>query len=246
MCSWNEKSVLVVGASSGIGDMTARYLDSLGARTFLVARDIDKLNQMCKEFRSGAVCMKFDLNEIEHINEIFEYASDNGFRFNGCFFSAGIDEGVPIRVNSIAKEENMMRVNTFSFLEIIKNITQKKYCEKDLSIVGISSIVTRVLNPGSVNYAMSKSAFQTAAKVAAREYVKRGIRINTISPALTDTRLIKSRKEEGGVYGDNGIHLQKYGYIEPIQISYLAEFLLSEKSKYITGANIEVSAGWGY
>ena len=80
----------------------------------------------------------------------------------------------------------------------------------------------------------------------AKEFVQRKIRVNCISPALTDTPLITSRKESGGIYADNGTHLQKLGYIEPMQIAYLTEFLLSEKAKYITAANIEVNAAWNY
>lgn len=246
MYNWKDKSVLIIGASSGIGEVAARHLDSLGAKTFLVARDSNKLKEICGELSEESDYMPFDLHNIESIKEIFEKAFENNHKFSGCFFSAGIDEGVPIRVNSINKEEEMMRVNTFSFLEVVKNITQKRYSTEDLSIVGMSSIVTKILNAGSVNYAMSKGALQIASKVAAREYSRRGIRVNTISPALTDTRLIMSRKEAGGLYADNGIHLQKYGYINPVQIAYLVEFLLSEKAKYITGADIEVSAGWGY
>ncbi len=246
MWNWKEKSVLIIGASSGIGESAARYLDSLGAQTFLVARDSDKLQKICGELSSGSDYMPYDLHDIENIKEIFERTLEKNYKFSGCFFSAGIDEGVPIRVNSVHKEEEMMRVNAFSFLEVVKLVTQKRYSTDELSIVGMSSIVTKILNAGSVNYAMSKGALQIVGKVAAREYSKRGIRVNTISPALTDTRLIKSRKDAGGLYADNGIHLQKYGYIDPMQIAYLVEFLLSEKAKYITGADIEVSAGWGY
>ena len=49
MCNWKDKSVLIIGASSGIGEATARYLDSLGAKTFLVARDANKLKEICGE-----------------------------------------------------------------------------------------------------------------------------------------------------------------------------------------------------
>ncbi len=244
--NWSTKKILIVGASSGMGEATARYLSSLGAWTFLVGRNEKKLQLLKEELGEQTSYIPIDLSETERIVEIFDAALERGYVFDGVFFSAGVDESLPIRVNSIGKEEKMLRINTLSFLELIKFATKKKYSADYLSIVGISSIVTKVLNAGSANYAMSKSALTAVAKVAAREYISRGVRVNTISPALTDTPLISDRKNSGGAFADNGIHLQKLGYIEPIQIAYLAEFLLSDKSKYITGADIEVSAGWGF
>ena len=245
--NWKNKNVLVVGASSGMGKSIAQYLNSLGANIFLVGRNEERL-QGVKELLKGSAndYLTYDLEDVENIGTIFSTTQKKGYKFDAFVFSAGIDCGMPIKVNNVQKDREMLNINTVSFLELVKYITKKKNCTENLSIVAISSIVTRILNPGSAIYASSKASLDTIVKVAAKEFVQRKIRVNCISPALTDTPLITSRKESGGIYADNGIHLQKLGYIEPMQIAYLTEFLLSEKAKYITAANIEVNAAWNY
>ena len=87
-------------------------------------------------------------------------------------------------------------------------------------------------------YAASKSAMNTAVKVMAKEFVKRKIRVNGILPAYVDTRMTQDIEDFVDVE-----KRQPFGLIDPRQIAYLAEFLLSEKSRFITGALIPVSAG---
>ena len=77
-------------------------------------------------------------------------------------------------------------------------------------------------------------------RLTSKEFLKRKIRVNAIMPSYVDTPMVA----EGGRFGmNNGIDQMPLGVIEPIQIAYLTEFLLSDRSKYITGAAIPVSAG---
>ena len=245
--NWKNKNVLIIGASSGMGKTIAQYLNSLGANIFLVGRNEEKLLGV-RQLLEGTSndYMVYDLEDVDNIGTIFSITQKKGYKFDAFVFTSGIDYSMPIKVNNLQKDREMLNINTVSFLELMKHVTKKKNCTENLSVVAISSIVTRILNPGSAVYAASKAALDTIVKVAAKEFVQRKIRVNCISPALTDTPLITSRKESGGIYADNGIHLQKFGYIEPMQIAYLTEFLLSEKANYITAANIEVNAAWNY
>ncbi len=243
---WAGKKIMLIGASSGMGECMAKYFNDLGASIFLVGRNEERLQDVCSSLKGENDYAVTDLAQIENVKDIFEVSSRLQYKFDGLIFTAGVDYAIPIKVNNPERAQMMMNINANSFLEILKYATKKKNCTEQLSIVAISSIVTTVLNPGSAVYAASKAALETIVKVAAKELLTRKIRVNCISPALTDTPMIAERKKSGGVYGENGVQLQKLGYIEPIQVAYLTDFLLSDKAKYMTGTVVEMSAAWGY
>ena len=93
----------------------------------------------------------------------------------------------------------------------------------------------------SIDYSVSKAALNASVKVISKEFIKRGIRVNAILPANVDTRMCDNLKKLGSV-----LDIQPMGFIEPRHVSYLIEYLLSDKAKYITGGLIPISAGMEY
>lgn len=234
------KWILVTGCSSGIGRVTAKYLDSVGYNLVLLARRADALTVLSEELSNLSLVMPCDLCDLEEIGRVFEICKEKGIKFDGMVHCAGIGANVPVRGNIIAEMQNTMTTNFFSFIELCKYFGLRKYSNDGASIVAISSISPLTCLPGSCNYAASKSAVNTSVRVMAKEYMKRGLRINAILPGYVNTPL--GPAEDDPVY----LSQQPLGIIRAEYIAYMVEFLLSEKGRYITGTLIPISGGMNY
>lgn len=236
------KHILVTGASSGIGLATAKYLDSLGDtyQLVLVARREEKLRSLQAELLHPSEVIPFDLDQTDRIEQIFSACREKNIKFDGLVHCAGMGINMSIRSNVIKDTASVMQTNYYSFMELGRCFSSRKYSNDGASMVAMSSISPFTCYPGAASYAASKAAINTAVRVMAKEFMKRGIRVNAICPAVVDTPMIlpsdiPKRQER-----------QPLGIIPPLYIAYLVEYLLSDKAKYMTGTLIPVSAGMDY
>lgn len=232
------KNVLITGASSGIGEQTARYLSEVGYHVIMVARNEKKLSEIAKELPNSCDIVPFDLMNLEQIEEIFKFCKEKEMKLDGFVHCAGITHDMPVRTNDLQELSEIHTINYASFVEFGKYFSKKKYSNDDSSIVAISSVASKYCSAGLCNYSASKAAVNAAVKVMAKEFIHRRIRVNSIMPAYVKTPMISDVEEREDLKG-----IQPLGIIEPIYISYLIEWLLSDKSKYVTGSHIPVSAG---
>lgn len=235
-----SKWILITGASSGIGLITAQYLNSQGYSLVLVARSYDRLHQLERDLTGENLVCAADLCDLKNIGNIFESCKQKGIKLDGMVHCAGIGHNVPVRGNIIEDMQNTMTTNYFSFVELVKHFCGRKYSNEGASIVAISSISPLTCYPGACNYAASKSAINASVKVMSKEYMKRKIRVNAILPGYVNTPLGPS--EDDPAY----LAQQPLGIIKAEYISYMVEFLLSEKSRFITGTLIPISGGMNY
>lgn len=239
-----QKNILVTGASSGIGKAVTEYLLSIGSNVVMVARSIDKLKQIAeREWLGKTYVYHYDLNNLESIKQIFDYCKDQGIKLDGIVHCAGLTANMPLRVNNVETVDRLLRVNLEAFIQICKYAASKKYTNDNASIVTLSSTSSIRAGKGLSVYSASKAAINMFVKSAALEMRYRGIRINAIAPAVTKTEMYyQSIKEIPGM--EEGVLAnQVFGVIEPLYIAYLVEFLLCNRSKYISGETILVSAG---
>lgn len=237
-----KKTVLVTGASSGIGAATSEYLSEQGYFVVLVARNEDRLNQISEKLSGESLIVPYDLSETAHIEDIFTKCRDNGIQLDGLVHCAGINNDIPIRANDIEIMKEVTAINYYSFVELGKYFNKKKYSNDRASVVAISSSAAETCAKGMCTYAASKAALNAAVKVMGREFLKRYQRVNAIMPTFVDTPMAVRMDDALGDL-DSKIAGQPLGLIAPEQIAYLVEFLISDKSSYITGACIPVSAG---
>lgn len=234
------KWILITGCSSGIGRVTAKYLDSMGYNLILVARSADKLQILSEELRNRSLIFPCDLCVLEQIGNIFECCKEKGIKLDGMVHCAGIGANVPVRGNVIADMQNTMTTNFFSFVELCKYFGMRKYSNDEASIVAISSISPLTCLPGACNYAASKNAINASVRVMSKEYMKRKLRVNAILPGYVNTPL--GPAEDDPAY----IAQQPLGIIRAEYVAYMVEFLLSERARYITGTLIPISGGMSY
>lgn len=237
------KTILVLGASSGIGEATARYLAEQGNTVVLVARNAKKMENVINKLPTKAYWFSYDLQNLEEIESIFAYCKDVVGKLDGMVYCAGINRDQPLRTNSLSDMIEVTNVNYMAFVEAGKYFGKKKYSADNASIVAISSSVTGTSVSGMCTYSASKRALEAATFTMAKEYVKRGIRANVIAPAFVDTAMAHELDDWEKSLDERLKDKQPLGLIEPVHIAYLVEFLLSDKAKYITAARIPVTAG---
>lgn len=235
------KNILVTGASQGIGEAVARHLSEQGAQVVMVARNEKKLTQIQKTLNNKSLVCQYDLNDLENIEKIFLRCKEEGLKLDGMVHCAGINKDMPIRSNDIEAMNEVMRVNYMSFVTLSKFFVRRKYSNDESCVLAISSNATNTNAAGMCTYTSSKIALEAAVKILAKETLKRRIRVNAIAPAWVNTEMVKNT--ENYVDANAIVASQPLGIIPPVYIAYLVDFLMSEKSKYITGAVIPVSGG---
>ena len=235
-----NKWILVTGASSGIGLEIAKYLDFKGYNLVLTARSKGKLHNVQCSLKNDSLILPIDLQNLQEIEALFKKIKEKAIKLGGMIHCAGIGSNLPIRSNNIEDMKNTMTTNYFSFVELGKYFSKKSYSVDESSIVAISSISPLTCYAGACNYAASKASINIAVKIMAKEFMKRRIRVNAILPAYVNTPLGPAEDDE--LY----VQQQPLGIIKAEYIAYLVEYLLSEKSKYMTGTLIPMSGGMTY
>lgn len=236
------KNILITGASRGIGRGVAEYFLQKGANVVLVARDKEKLRELQQEYPDTAYPYPFDLENTEEIESIFVFCKEKGLKLHGMLHAAGISIDCPARSLDLSEAGRVFGINYFAYVALTKYFLSKKYSENDACILVMSSMASFQCEKAMSQYAASKSAINAHTKVVAREGGKRRIRANAIAPAFVDTDMTQDEYDILENFEQN-LKKQTFGMIPVSQIAYLAEFLMSDRAAYITGAVIPVTGG---
>ena len=242
------KTILVTGASSGIGRQCAIDCSRMGARVVAVARNQERLDETLSLMEGeGHRCYSYDLSAVEGIGELVgTIVADNG-RLDGMVYAAGIEKTMPFKLLKPNDYEELLKINTISALEMTRGVCNFKNFSK-LSgggIVLIASITASIARGGTAAYSASKGALVSAARVLASELSYRKIRVNCISPGTVLTPMMQNYLEKLSEEDYNkrigGFPL---GLGETTDISNACIFLLSDASRWITGQNIIIDGGF--
>lgn len=241
-----NKTVLVTGATSGIGWAVAGRLATEGAKIVAVGRNKEKLAELEQKFPDRIYPYAYDLLDLEHIQEIFVFCREKGFKLDGLVHCAGIAINSVIRANDIEEMEETMRINCFAFMELGKYFSMKKYSHDGAALVAISSVEAFKNEKGLSQYAASKAALNSVVKTMSKEFMRRKIRVNAILPANVKTPMMMNIARQIENYLEMAEEWQPMGLIEPEYIAYLAEYLLSDCARYMTGELVVMSGGLEY
>ena len=238
------KRILVTGASSGIGAAISKTLSDSGAEVIMVARNAEKLATAAESMGIQGY-YSVDLSDVPGIGAQIESIIKERGPLDGFVHSAGIGTVRPIKMCTYEYMKQMMDINFFSFIEIIRVITKKKNFNEGMGIVGISSVAAEEGNQSKTGYCASKAAMNGAIRCLAKELAPKKIRVNAVMPGITRTAIFDQIMDDGGDSDDlKGILQRQYlGICEPENIAATVAFLLSEAANYITGSSIAVDSG---
>lgn len=238
------KTVLITGASSGIGQATAVACSRMGARVFVTARNEERLQQTFEQLNpdvEGHMQLIADLTSQDELERLLEMLPP----LDGAVFCAGNSTTLPLQFGSREKFDEMFNVNFFAPVELLRLLYKKKRLNKGASVVLIASIGgTHSFMPGNGVYGASKAALNSIMKYAAREYASRRVRINSICPGMVDTPLIHrgTITEEQLAEDAKKYPLGRYGV--PDDIANGAVYLLSDASCWLTGHDLVIDGGF--
>ena len=239
--SLEGRTILVVGASSGIGQCTAIECSKLGARVIICARKEDALRETLSQMEGDG--HQILLAELT-VQEDLERLAQETPTIDGLVLSAGKGLTLPFPFATREKFDEIMNINYFSQVEILRLLLKKKKIAKGASIVFVSSVGgVKVFNVGGAIYGASKSAIDATMKFCAKELASKKIRVNSINPGMTKTKLI-----DRGTLTDEQFQadIEKYPlkrYGEPIDIALGIIYLLSNASSWVTGQALCIDGG---
>lgn len=243
--SLEGKTILITGASSGIGRQCAIDCSKMGARVVLVARNQERLEETVSLMEGdGHRAYSFDLAQLDGVKDlIVQIVADNG-KLDGFIHAAGIEKTAPVKLLTPEDYDSVYKTNCLSAFEIAKNLGLKQI-NAESSIVFIASISGVIARTGLAAYSASKGAMISASKVMALEFAKRKIRVNTVSPGTILTpmmeKALNEMPEEDRIKRVEGFPL---GLGQTTDISNACIYLLSDASKWITGQNLIVDGGY--
>lgn len=239
------KTILITGASDGIGKETALLASKLGAKIILVARSEEKLrNTMDTLEGKGHRWYSFDLKEIDKIESLIKNVVTENGALDGFVHCAGIANVRPLKSSSYDFIHDVMLINFYSFVEITRCITKKNMYKEGMSIVAMSSSSSIRGYKAKTAYCASKSALDGAIRAISKELGPKNIRINSIIASFIKTDMFERFKERFGKDEKDSI-FDKYllGVGEPIDVASSIAFLLSDASRIITGTAFVVDSG---
>lgn len=240
--SLEGKTILVTGASSGIGRATAIACSQMGAVVVVTGRNEPRLQETLDALEgSGHQMIVADIAN----NDQIDYLVDQIPAINGLVNNAGITETCPTQFIKRDKLNRVMEVNTIAPILLTQRILKKKKLGKGGSIVFTCSISgTCVCVGGNVLYSASKGAIHGFMKNAALDLAHKGIRVNDVCPGMIDTHIL-----DAGTISEEQLEIEAQRYPmkrfgKPEEVAYGIIYLLSDASSFVTGSSIVIDGGF--
>jgi len=234
------KHILVTGASSGMGKVFSQMIAREGARVSLLARNEMRLSQTFNslpgEGHSIIVC---DLTDEEQIKNVVS----NIEPLDGVVFCAGINDYVLLKFVKQEKIDSLFKTNYYSQIILSQYLVKKKLLKKGASLVFISSLASQLGVPGTLLYASSKAAMNSAVRVMAAELASQSIRVNSICPGIVKTEMLSGTN----ISEDQFVEQEKdypLGLGTPEDVGHAVIYHLSDGSRWMTGQNMVIDGGY--
>lgn len=243
--SLENKTILITGASSGIGEATAIACDQQGATVLLLGRNEERLNGTLNKLSNrNHRLLAIELTEFEALSEQLVVFLKDVLSIDGVVHAAGITSTYPFRLFKPEQLDHILKVNVQTAFYLTK-LVLPKLNKQASSVVFMSSIMASVGETAKAMYAMSKGAVSAGAKSLAIEYASRNVRVNTVAPGIVNTPMTANAtyKTNEKLLAET---LAKYplGFGEPEDVANTCLFLLSDASKWITGTEIIIDGGY--
>ena len=247
--SLEGRTIVVTGASSGIGRQCAIDCSRQGAKVVAIARNQERLDETLSMLEGdGHHSYSYDFTNCDGIADLVSTIVSDCGRIGGMIYAAGIEKTQPFKMLKPEDYSEILKINTLSALEMARQVSSIKYFEKsDIGggIIFIASITATIARAGTAAYSASKGALISSTRVLASELAKRKVRVNCISPGTVLTPLMQNYlstlSEEDYNKRISGFPL---GLGEPRDVSLACVYLLSDAARWVTGQNLIIDGGY--
>ena len=236
-----DKTILITGASSGIGAETAIHCSKMGGKLFITARNQERLDHTFAQLEGqGHEQCIADLvceNEIDHLVAHLPV-------LDGIVLNAGISSRKIIKFLKKEEIDRMFLTNFQAPVLMTQKLIAGKKLKKAASVVFISSIAASECTPGNCIYGATKGALNSFSGYLARELVPQRIRVNTVLPGIIKTPLLLDNdvSDEQWEIDEKKYLLGRFGV--PEDVACLINYLLSDASQWMTGTFITIDGGY--
>ncbi|MDD4437252.1 MAG: SDR family NAD(P)-dependent oxidoreductase [Tissierellia bacterium] len=242
--SLKGKTILVTGASSGLGQSIAVESSKMGATVIITARNSDRLRQTY-EMLEGDSHQKIiaDLANLDDINSLVEQCPP----LDGLVNCAGIAKLTLIQFINKANVEEIFNINTFAPIVLTSLLVKKKRIKRGGSIVFISAVSGVYMSSvGESLYSATKGALNGFVKGIALDLAPKNIRVNSITPGLVPTNILNEAKtmfSEDEIFERRKKQYPLGRFGNPDDIAFGTIYLLSDASKWVTGSALLIDGG---
>lgn len=234
------KTILVTGASSGIGRGICIECAKMGARVLLMARNEERLSETRSQMEGeGHEILRTDLCSSDDISTMVE----NLPMIDGMVLCAGIIKTMPVKNITEEAMTEIFNANILGSIKLCSRILRKKKLNRSGSVVFISSVSTFNVKVGNSLYSATKGAVNSFAKAMALEVSKQQMRVNCIQPGFVPSNILTTHG-----MGEEALQWYKerhpLGLGTPEDIANGCIYLLSDASKWMTGSVMTIDGGY--
>jgi len=235
----NGKTILVTGASQGLGEAVARACANAGAKVIVSGRDTDRLAAVLENLEGdGHRMLPADLTDMAQLRQL---AADCG-PLDGVVHSAGVRGLSPMKMVSDTFLRQVMEINYIAPMMLTRHLLAKQVVRQGGSLVFMSSIAALTGTVGLGPYAGSKAALLGSIRPMALELAKRGIRANALCAGIVETALTTIDREWFEAIRTR----YPLDVGQPEDIAWACLFFLSDASRKITGIGFSLDGGVEY
>lgn len=239
------RTILVTGASSGIGRASAVYLSRLGARIIASGRDAERLTETLDQLEGeGHVGRTCDLSQLDGIVPWMKALCADHGPLDGLAHCAGIQSMRPLQAVNLGYVHDVINANLNAALVLAQAFRLKACHSAGASLVFVASTAGIKAAPGNTVYSASKGGLIAATKSLGLELLRDGIRVNAVAPALVDTPIAQNYRAITEDGYQKLVDLQPLGIGHPDDVAAAIAFLMADTSRWITGTILNVDGGF--
>ncbi|MDR0865173.1 MAG: SDR family oxidoreductase [Candidatus Symbiothrix sp.] len=240
--SLKDKTILVTGASSGIGRAIAIVCSQMGVNLILTGRNEDKLKDTLSRCEgTNHNYLLADLNKKEEIESLVEQLP----KLDGFVNSAGIVKTLLLTFMELNDINEILQTNSISVMNLTRLLIINKKFNKESSIVYISSINGNNCSViGNSAYSASKAMLNGFMKAIALELASKKIRVNCVNPAMIETDILKNSFVDAEDIKKDKLKYPLKRYGKPEEVAYAVVYLLSDAAQWITGSSLVIDGGY--
>ncbi len=246
-------NVLIVGGSDGIGLETGAFLCERRHRVTLVARDFDhkpekalqkiaRLTETDKETQCRLI--RQDVTLLEELEAFSKQVKESVGPLDGLVYCAGAQKTLPLAMTKPALLQELFTLNTFAAIELVRCFSKAGYAREGASFVLLSSLAAHESSPGKAAYSASKAALEGFVSSASSELMQKKIRLNAIAPGIVKTSMSEGFLEKMTFDQFQALEATyPLGFGEPEDVAWMIAFLLSQRSRWISGKTFLIDGG---